>query len=344
MSQSTIPPNPVDVSPEIGEKSVAAGGALRELTADEYPRWDALVDASPQSSVFCRTWWLKTTCDEIRILGLFSNSHLVAGIPLYFKKHYGIRACRMPPLTQTLGVVMEPLSGKRSSIANRETEILAAFASALAKQYIFLQTFHPTLQNWLPFYWQGFRQTSRFSYVVDDLRDPKKIWEDVGHRPRSEIRKAEHQGLAVTPCGVDTLVELESKTFARQNLPLPHSPAFLQRIYAAAKENNAGECFAVRDQGGTPHCSGFVVWDRSRTYYLVSGGDPDLRTSGATSLLAWHLIRFSAERSKVFDFEGSMLQPVERLFRNFGATRVSYNLIVKIPLWLHTYLRWKGTF
>jgi hypothetical protein len=324
------------------EPAHSAGCVFRDIACSEYAAWDAFVAASPQSSVFCRTWWLRAVCQHVRIRGLFKNSSLIAGIPLYSERRYGVPLCTMPRLTQTMGVVMEPLCGKRSSVASRQTEILTAFANEIAKQSTFFQAFHPSLQNWLPFYWAGFKQTTRVTYVIEDTRDSKEIWGNISHRVRAEIRKAENQGLEVQPCSIETLLELESKTFSRQNLELPHSPDVLRRIHIAAKENNAGQCFAVVDQQGRVHCAGFIVWDSSRAYYLVSGGDPAVRTSGATSLLVWHLIRYAGERSKIFDFEGSMLQQVERLFRNFGAIAVPYNFIVKCPWWLHTFLLFRN--
>ena len=72
-----------------------------------------------------------------------------------------------------------------------------------------------------------------------------------------------------------------------------------------------------------------------------ASADSSLRSSGATSLMVWHLIRFTAERSAIFDFDGSVLQPVERFFRGFGAKQVPYHWIMKFPFWLRAYLRAK---
>src|SRR5919106_2186938 len=58
--------------------------------------------------------------------------------------------------------------------------------------------------------------------------------------------------------------------------------------------------------------------------YLMGGSDPRLRTSGAMSLLMWEAIKFAGQVARRFDFEGSMLQPVERFFRAFGARQVPY--------------------
>ena len=56
----------------------------------------------------------------------------------------------------------------------------------------------------------------------------------------------------------------------------------------------------------------------------MGGGDPHLRTSGAGSLLIWEAIQRASADSQVFDFEGSMLRPVERFFRAFGGRQTPY--------------------
>src|SRR6202011_5104370 len=98
---------------------------LRYLAAEEYPAWDALVEASPQGSVFCRSWWLQATSGDVRVLGYFPrNGNLAAGMPLYFERRFGLKVCAMPKLTQTWGVVMHRLSGTVEQIKCREMEIL----------------------------------------------------------------------------------------------------------------------------------------------------------------------------------------------------------------------------
>ena len=59
-------------------------------------------------------------------------------------------------------------------------------------------------------------------------------------------------------------------------------------------------------------------------YDLMGGSDPSLRTSGAMSLLMWEAIKFAGQVTRRFDFEGSMLQPVERFFRAFGGRQVRF--------------------
>jgi CelD/BcsL family acetyltransferase involved in cellulose biosynthesis len=317
---------------------------LRYLAADEYSAWDVLVEISPQGSVFCKTWWLRAVSPDIRVLGYFESGRLVAGIPLYFERRLGLRMCCMPKLVQNWGVVAEPIHGKQVAVTSRETQILDAFAEYLAQEPIFMQLFHPECDNWLPFYWRGFTQTTHYTYVIDELQSLDNVWQGLEKRQRAKIRKAQKDGLKVRPCSADVVFNMSVKTFQRQDRRNPYTLEYLQRLYAAAQQNNAGACFAVEDAEGRIYVAGFFLWDTRRGYYLVSGQDPELRDSYAGSLLAWHLIEFASAHTSIFDFEGSMKQSIERVFRSYGAKRLPYYRITKLPGWVRAPLCLAGKF
>jgi len=318
-----------------------AQSCLRYLNPDQYPVWDALVDAAAQGSVFTYSWWLQAV-GNTRVLGYFENDRLVAGIPLYSENKFGFTLCRMPPRCPAWGVVMAPIEGKSVNVATREIELLRIFAKHLAGQKIFFHLFPRSSQNWLPFYWNGFRQTARFTYVIDDIKNLDEVWDGLAHNIRGEIRKAERRGLEVRPCSVADVSEAEVKTFGRQHMHQPSSEGYLERLFAAAAQHSSGECFAAVDADGRIHAANMVVWDRRTTYFFAGGADPELRTSGATSLLVWKLIQFAAERSSSFDFCGSVVPQIERFFRAFGGRQVPCHAIMKFPLWMRVVLAAKG--
>jgi hypothetical protein len=66
------------------------------------------------------------------------------------------------------------------------------------------------------------------------------------------------------------------------------------------------------------------VWDQERVYYLVGGNDPDLRSTGGSSLVLWDGIRLAGSLGLRFDFEGSMIKPIEKFFRGFGGPPEPY--------------------
>ena len=51
------------------------------------------------------------------------------------------------------------------------------------------------------------------------------------------------------------------------------------------------------------------------------------RSSGAQSLILWEGIQFAAAHSKVFDFEGSMVEGIENFFRQFGGVCTPYYVV-----------------
>lgn len=308
---------------------------LRYLREDELASWEELVARSPQGTLFCRSWWLRAACGpDFRILAYFDGGNIVAGIPLYFKRRWPLRVCTMPPLTPSLGPVLEPLEGRRVARLSRENDLLKIIASRVAEQRVFCQSFHYTLQNWLPFRWAGFRQTSRVTYVLEDLSDVEALWGQLRRNIRKEIKKATRQGIRVVPTTPETVFAQVRKTFARQNLRLPFTEEYYLRIAKAAQVNGAGQFFAAIDPEERVHSALLIVWDSKSAYSLAGAADPELRTSGATSLLTWELIKLSAARTQVFDFEGSSIEKIERLFRAFGGTQRFMNRVYKMPPWL----------
>lgn len=306
---------------------------VRYITEDEMPLWDDLVDRSPQGCLFCRSWWIKASCGtNFKILGCFKGGRLVGGIPLHFVRYGPFKVCRMPKLSQMWGPVLEPMEGKYVTRLSHEMELLRSLADHLQRISIFFQCFHYSLPNWLPFYWAGFRQTTVFTYILDDISSEELLWSGLRENIRTDIRKAERSSISVARAEPADVLALCDKTFSRQKMKRPFSPELFFSLVRAAGERNAGECFVATDPQGRKHAGAFLVWDRKYAYHLLSGGDPDLRNSGANSFLLWWLIRFARGQSRSFDFEGSNLQHVERFFRAFGARQQPFNRIIKAPL------------
>ena len=101
-----------------------------------------------------------------------------------------------------------------------------------------------------------------------------------------------------------------------------------------AISRNQCQWFIAQDKKGRNHAGVLIVWDENSAYYLMGGGNPKLRNSGATSLCMWEAIKFASTVTKKFDFEGSMIESVERFFRAFGATQKPYFHITKTPSYI----------
>jgi hypothetical protein len=203
---------------------------------------------------------------------------------------------------------------------------MTALIDDLPADYNYVQSWSPELTNWLPFYWRGFQQTTYYTYQLRDLSSESDLWANLRGNIRREIRKAtEREGLVVrSDVPLEQFLALNTLSFERQGLRRPYADDYVERIDRACAERGQRRIFLAEDSHGRAHAAVYVVWDSQRAYYLMGGGDPALRTSGAASLCMWDAIRFAGSVTASFDFEGSMLEPVERFFRAFGAEQVPY--------------------
>jgi lipid II:glycine glycyltransferase (peptidoglycan interpeptide bridge formation enzyme) len=192
----------------------------------------------------------------------------------------------------------------------------------------FSQNFHYSVENWLPFYWKGFQQTTCYTYVIDDLTNLDQVRSEFQKNIRYDIQKASKRLRVHSEYGIDKFLDVNELTFSRQGLPLPYSRAFVYRLDDACSARSARKIFFAEDESGRVHAVAYIVWDERSAYYLMGGGDPELRASGATSLVLWEAIKFSHQVSRRFDFEGSMIEPIERFFRAFGVRQVPYFYMV----------------
>ncbi len=135
---------------------------------------------------------------------------------------------------------------------------------------------------------------------------------------RRGIRKAQRAVEVDHDFPLDELLRLDAQTYARQGLKLPHSHEILRRLDAACAARGARRILGAVDADGRTHAALYVAWDERTLYALMSARDPELQAVGANTLLYWEAIRLASEVSRVFDFEGSMVEPIEHYFRGFG--------------------------
>jgi hypothetical protein len=188
---------------------------------------------------------------------------------------------------------------------------------------VFSQNFAPPMRNWLPFHWRGFTTTPRMTYRFEDLSDLDAVWAGLDADVRSQVRRAETRLEVRDDLPLDTFLELSRQTLRDKSVEVGYDDTFVRRVDAASASHGARLLLIAEDSDGKAHAGVYAVLDEHRAYYLMGGRSPG-HERGATSLLLWHAIRRAAERTRAFDFEGSMIEPVERYFRSFGARQVPY--------------------
>lgn len=307
----------------------------RGTQVDSKEKYRVLCEQECSIPLFSQAWWLDATAGIGHWdLALVENAGvIVAALPYVIRKRYGFSMLTQPALTQTLGPWLRESEGKLSTKLAQQKECMEALIERLPAFDHYSQNWSWVNRNWLPFYWKNFKQTTRYTYILNDLTDENIIWKNLQANIRREIKKAgDRFGLKIRrDLGIDDFLPLNELTFSRQGMDLPYSKDFVKNLDRACVARGSRAIFIAEDGDGKRHAGVYIVWDRNSAYYLMGGGDPALRNSGATSLCMWEAIKFAATVTRRFDFEGSMIEPVEKFFRGFGAEQTPYFSVTKTP-------------
>jgi len=282
--------------------------------------------------IFSQDWWLDSVCGEKNwgVCLVEKGDQILASMPYHTKKRYGFTLLSHPLLTQNLGPWIRPSVVAYSKMLGDQKDLMEALILQLPEYDYFNQNWHYTHTNWLPFYWKKFTQTTRYTYVIDDLSDLDKVFSEFAYSKKKNIKKSAGLINVVLDISADEFYENHKMTLLKQHSKISYSKELFKEIYDACYQNNAGKTIAAYDKDGNLHAALFIVWDNQSAYDLISTIDPDYRKYGAASLLIREAIKFVAPHASKFDFEGSMIESVERSFRQFGAIQKPYFTVTKI--------------
>ena len=300
------------------------------MTAKE--KYRALCAIEPSIPLFSKDWWLDCVCGvgSWNVVLVEENGTIKAALPYYIPLSDVIT---MPYYTQTMGPWFAPLA-KDAKYAHKLARL-----QALSKMLIhqlppfssFLQNFSYEVTDWLPFYWEKFKQTTRYTYLLPDISDPEYLKSQMSANIRRNMASASGKNSIAVKKGIhcSEFIHALQCTYNRQKMNFWGDPDLLCHLVETCRKRKQGDIWGAYDAEGRLHAAVFIVWQESSAWYLAGGGDPQLRQSGAHSLLLWECIQYVAQYTNRFDFEGSMIPGVERFFREFGAIQTPYFTISK---------------
>lgn len=296
---------------------------------DAYTRF---CDKVPDLPLFMQPWYLDAVCQggQWEVALVEKAGQVVAAWPYFLKKKWHWRYVAMPPLARMMGPYLLPewrSPRKEMSILG---DLLERFP--VGRLAAFEQDFNYTAQNWLPLYWRGFRQTTRYSYFLE-INDLDAAWKNLAPDYRNQkIPKAREQTTVTTEGTLTDFFAVQQLSYQRQGLGSPVPFALLARLDEALAARERRAIFFARDlRTGVAHSVAYLAWDERTAWLLMAGDDPAHRSSGAGILLTWEAIRYASESLRLpeFDFAGSMVYAIERVRRQFGAAQRPYFRVQK---------------
>jgi hypothetical protein len=283
--------------------------------------------------IYSRDWWLDASAGEENwdVALVENNGRVIAALPYAIEKRLGFTLLTLPPFTKMLGPWIREGTGKYAKRLAQQKDLMEALIDQLPRYDHYAQNWHYSQTNWLPFYWRGFNQTTRYTYLLEGLSDMDTVVANFENSKRANIRKARERVEVVYDIPAREFYDNHCLTLAKKGARIDYSWDEFRRIHAACYAHNAGKTIAAYDQCGNLHAALFVIWDEMSAYAQICTIDPDYLTHGAASLLNQEIIAYVADKTRTFDFEGSMIESVERSFRQYGATQTAYFAVSRTP-------------
>lgn len=294
-----------------------------------------LCAAEPSIPIFSNAWWLDAVAgpDGWDVALAKVNGRIVGAMPFCMTRRYGMKVIQQPPLTPVLGPWIRGDQGTPTTRLSNQQKIMQSLIEQLPWFDHFSQAWNKDLSNWLPFYWNGFSQSTEYTYVIPGLDDLDGVWSRFDPTRRKHCRTAvERHNLRVRDdLPLDAFLALHRMTIESRGVAQAFTDDCLRRLDAACVEHKRRKLHIVVDEAGR-HCAAtYTVWDNNCAYALLKGSDPDMHHTQAPSVCQWEAIKFSATVAPKYDFLGNMNPSIEPYVRSFGTEQTPVFTITKTP-------------
>jgi len=284
--------------------------------------------------IYSQPWWLDIVCGENNwdVILIEIKNQIVASFPYFIniETRFKFRQIEMPVLTQKLGLYIKyPTNQTYASKLIFEKDIIKQLITKLPKHDSFTVNFDFRYTNWLPFYWHGFQQTTRYTYLIDFTTEINIM--DLFNRNKIRNLKKGIENLSIKHNLYSReFIEFYQSCLSKSNEKLDYPVDLFCELCDKSIENKQGATIYAVDENEIIHGAIFYIWDNSSIIELVSAFDPDYKSIGSSTYLVYYLMSEASKQKKIFDFEGSMIEKVEDSFRQFGAQQKQYFRISKI--------------
>ncbi len=313
-----------------------------KLRKEEFEEWNRFVDLSPQGDVFCYSWWLDAvTKSRFIIYAVRSGDEIVAGMPLALDRNGKVNE---PHLTRTLGVLYKPQQSlpEHKQISNQRKWVEALLTCINPDNTVQFCT-HSEFKDWLPLRWIGFKQTTRYTYIIRyDGLSSDSLWLKLNGGRKNSITRAVKRGIRVKETDdLKSFYDLVHSTYQRQGMKFWLSLEELACLDDAIMKNGRRVILAAIDELNVLHAAIYVICFRNRSAFnLLSGSNPEYRSLGGHTLVLWEAIRYFMDKVEFFNFGGSNIERIEEHFRGFGGKMIPYFHIYNEKLLNDTSIRY----
>lgn len=289
-------------------------------------KWDNCIDHSINNIIYAYSWYLDIVCPNWNAL---IEDDYKSIMPLTAGKKYGIEYLYPPYFAQQLGVF------SKEKLPKEKAE---EFLNSIPSDYKFIEICLNTNNT---FEFSGFQIKKNINLELSLDSSYDSLRKNYSRLTVRNIKKAMKNKVRIQKnIPPSDLISIFRKTRGEEisNLKDKNYKILLNLITTCLERGFAEVWGALTNDNKL--CAGVVLFIKNnRAIFIFSATDANAKENGAMFFLIDNFIRNNAGNNTVFDFEGSNLPGVARLYRGFGSKenvylQVKKNKLPKLVRWL----------
>lgn len=298
-----------------------------EVNKQKYRTFSATESTIP---VFSKGWWLDAELgtENWDVITIVESGNIIASLPYQIPKGI-IKKSGMPLLGQTLGPWISQKYIERSKYQiSTEFQLIECLFRKLPYFDYFIQQLHWTRKNHLPLYWMGYKQETVYTHIIKDISNIEYVITNFHTNKKRHLKQALKK-YSLADIGPEKFYDHYENFLQQKGKKIQYSWGHFMRVYSAAMDNKSGKIFCAIDSQNSICSCLFVVWDPESAYHLITPINPQIKQNSSLTFLIVEAIKYLQNKTLRYDFEGSMIQPIEKSFREYGGELIPYHRVKK---------------
>ncbi|MFN0200883.1 MAG: GNAT family N-acetyltransferase [Bacteroidia bacterium] len=296
-------------------------------------KWNEFIENSPQGGVFALYEYASIVAENWQVVLVEEGDKWLAVMPLCLKKKYFLSYTLQPIFTQYWGIFFaNELFKTQYEKYSFYQKILRLILEKIPSTYLFVHHFSPKFDYALPFHWEKYELKTRYTYQIDLQEiDIQEIWKNMANPLQRQIKKAIKNQLQVEETNNSAMLFhfLANQPKNVLGVEKKHETTF-QQLTEYLLSSGHGKLFQIKNREGEIRAIALFSYFNKQVVYHLGLISPNNEDNSVMDFLLWKAIEWAKEKeAEVFDFEGSMIENIERFFRKFGAKPVPYLQITK---------------
>jgi len=269
--------------------------------------------------IFFTVEWLNSTAgyEGWDYLTFYKKNRLIAVCTFSYKN----KIIFTPKLTPYLGPFF--IESNISKVSDKR-DAINYFIKSFPKFINFKLKMFPNQNYWIPFHWGEFKQSSFITYIYEGCNE--NFLKEIDYSKRKQINKSLKNEKLTNEISIKIFYKLLVNQFGHN---LSYSYELLESIITTAYDGGYGKIYGIINSDNIIVAANFVVWDNKYVYNLISYIDPLRNNTGASARVIYEIINDLKLLNLKFNFEGSMINGVEKSFSLFSTKEYYYNIITK---------------